>query len=101
MIKLSPIGRKYKLIEDFKYKGITVPEGFETDGATMKVRLLYSAINKFDPRIIEAVVMHDYLCEKEYYKLADYLFEDMLPNIWQKKYMVFAVKVYHKLKYGV
>lgn len=96
---IAPIEGGYELVEEFRYKDIVVPKGFRTDGLTIKIRLLYMFIGKYDPRCIEAAVVHDYLCELEQYELADEVFEEMLPEIWQKPYMVRAVKLYHKIKY--
>ena len=98
MLKITPKHKKYELLEEFEYKGVKVPKGFTTDGATMKLKILHIFMNKFDPRIIEACVIHDYLCEKEQYTLADKYFEELLPKIWQTKYMVMAVKFWHKIK---
>lgn len=100
-VKISPVDGGYELIRDFEYKDIVVPKGFVTNGIDLKTRVLSLFINKYDPITIEAVVVHDYLCELEQYAKADLYFQELLPNIWQKPFMLFLVKIYHKFKYGV
>lgn len=98
---LTPFKRGYHVIGGLDYKDISVPDKFFTDGITAKkIKLVYLFINKFDPRVIEAVVVHDYLCELGEYEKADRYFEEMLPDIWQKWWMVRAVKRYHDIKVG-
>jgi len=96
---IEPKGSIYITTRELKYRDVVVPVGTPTDGLTLKIRFLHLFISKYDPRVIEAVIMHDYLCEKELYAKADKYFEEMLPDIWQKKPMVAMVKIYHKLKY--
>ncbi len=98
---LRPSNDRYEVVGGYKYRDIFVPDRFKTDGISAKIRLLYLFVNKYDPRVIEAVVVHDYLCEMEEYAKADRYFKELLPNIWQKKYMVGLVKMYHKYEYGV
>lgn len=96
---LTPSKNGYLVDGGFQYKDVEVPHNFFTDGITVKkIRLVYLFINKFDPRVMEAVVIHDYLCEQEEYEKADRYFEEMLPNIWQKPFMVKAVKKYHDIR---
>lgn len=40
---------------------ITVPAGFETDGASVP-RILHSALNPFHPQVLEAALVHDWIC---------------------------------------
>jgi len=50
------------------------------------------------------VVVHDFLCNKERYKEADWYFEKILFSVEKSfvtKAMVVAVKLYHKVRYGV
>lgn len=100
-VKLTPNGEYYELTEDYTFMGVTVPKGFKTDGISYKLKIFALRINKFDPRYINAVVMHDYLCEQQKYKLADTLFKAMLPNNYIGRNMVRAVKIYHWIMYGV
>lgn len=90
-------GTTFRTFQEYTYKDVTVPKDFPTDGITGKFRIVYLFIAKYDPRVIEAVVVHDYLCELEEYDKADRYFKEMLPDIWQKKYMISAVKRYHDI----
>ena len=100
-MKLEPKGTKYVLAEEYTYKDLVIPVGTPTDGISYKFRVVALFINKYDPRYIEAVMVHDYLCELEQYKKADKYFEELLPNDALSKVMVSSVKTYHKLRYGV
>ena len=104
-VKISPLfGDKFLLLEDFTFGNITVPKGYITNGADIP-RIFWSFIPPNKSDILPAVILHDYLCDKEEYKTADRVFERAL---WfckvDKKIvvaMVKAVKLYHRVKYGV
>lgn len=98
---LEPYGSKYRLTKDYEYKDVVVPRGFVTDGVTYKLRLVALVIDRFSPEYIEAVIVHDYLCELEMYEKADQYFEELLPKGWKSKLMVLAVKIYHDIMYKV
>lgn len=71
--KLTPLPEKnlYKLTESLKIvyqddeqemRAVTVPEGFETDGASIP-RILWEEIgNPFTPKFMTAAIVHDYMC---------------------------------------
>lgn len=94
---LLPFGDKYKIPYGYNYKDIIVPSGFTTDGISYKFRLLGIFINKFDPRYIEAVVVHDYLTDIDDWEKANRYFEELLPKTNTSKLMIIAVKGYRKL----
>ena len=82
---------------------IVVPQGYKTNGANIP-RVFWWVIPPFKPKYLPAVVAHDFLCDKEQYKLADDVFESKLFSIeksWRTKVMVMAVRLYHKIRYGV
>jgi len=90
-------------IEDYRYKSIVVPKGYRTNGSNIP-RILWSWIPPFKPKYLPAVLVHDYLCDLEEYKKADKYFEEILYNIektLKTKAMVHAVKIYHRIRYGV
>lgn len=91
---LKPVGNKYETTAPLVYKKATVPQGFQTDGITYKLRLVGLFINKFDPRYITAAIVHDYLTDKGDWELANKYFEELLPNDFRSKCMVLAVKIY-------
>lgn len=97
---LKPHYSTYVLAEDFMYKDITVPAGFPTDGLTYKFRFIGIFLNKFDPRFIEAAVLHDYMCMYMIDRIddANQYFEELLPECWEKPLMVKAVNKYWELK---
>lgn len=87
----------------YEYKDITVPEGYRTNGANIP-RIFWSWLPPFKPKYMHAVLVHDYLCDKELYKKADRYFEELLYSIEYSvntRSMALAVKLYHRLKYGV
>jgi len=91
------------LLHEFRYKNITVPKGYETNGADIP-RLFWSIIPPFAPALIPAIVIHDYLCDIEQYDLADKAFAFILKDLGVCKakrwVLVKAVVLYHKLRYG-
>jgi len=101
-IKIKPLfNNRFELLESWQCKNVKVPKGFVTDGATIP-RIFWSFIPPFKPKFLPAIIIHDYLCDKEMYKLADDLFEEVLFDIeisWKTKAMVKAVRLYHKIKY--
>jgi hypothetical protein len=98
MLLLYPRGNKYALRQDYKYKDIIIPKGYTTDGISYKFRLIGIFINRFDPKYIEAVVVHDYLTDMNQWVKANRYFEELLPNTITAKIMVKAVKIYKKIK---
>lgn len=107
-IKISPCSdNRYIIREEIKYifeeKVIIIPEGYKTNGANIP-RIFWWFIPPFKPKNIPAVIFHDYLCDLEDYRLADDVFEDILlktDNNISHKVMVIAVRLYHKVRYGV
>ncbi len=93
---------KYVNKSPFEYKDCIVPEGYITNGANIP-RIFWSIVPPFKPKYMHAVLIHDYLCDKEQYKKADEYFKELL---FAAEYsfitytMVMLVKIYHKLKYG-
>ena len=102
--KVQPtINNKYVLLEHYQVENIKVPKGYETNGADVP-KLFWWFVPPFKPKFLPAIIIHDYLCEKEKYKLADNLFESTLFTIEKSfvtKTMVIFVRIYHKIKYGV
>jgi len=97
-------GDKYKLLEDFQYKTILVPKGYETNGANIP-RLFWAIYPPNKSDFLPAVIIHDYLCDKEEYKKADDLFEECLKELGVKKFdrtvLVKSVRLYHRVKYKI
>jgi hypothetical protein len=95
---LKPNGSKYELAKEYTYRDITIPIGYKTDGISYKFRLIGIFINRFDPRYIEAVLVHDYLTDKNEWDKANRYFEELLPNTVTSELMIDAVKLYSKIK---
>jgi hypothetical protein len=97
-------GDKYKLLEDLQYKTILVPKGYETNGANIP-RLFWAIYPPNKSDFLPAVIIHDYLCDKEEYKKADDLFEECLKELGIKSFdlsvLVKSVRIYHKIKYKI
>lgn len=102
---LSPRPKnRFEVTAPYQYKDVVVPKDFITNGANIpKIFWFLIPPNKTDN--LPAVVVHDYLCEKEQYVKADNCFEEILAECGVKdryrKAMVLAVRLYHKIKYGV
>lgn len=104
-IKLQPLpGDRYLVLEEISFKDVVVPKNFVTNGADVP-RILWSFYPPNKSDFLPAVIIHDYLCEKEQYKRADNLFEECLELLGVKSrdrfILVNSVKLYHKIKYKV
>jgi len=106
---VSPVIRplpsnRFELVEPYLVdERWMVPAGYKTNGANIP-RVFWVLIPPFWPKYLPAVIAHDYLCDLELYKEADDLFERLLFGIersWKTKAMVYAVRLYHRLRYGV
>jgi hypothetical protein len=94
---------KFVLEVSYEVKNILIPKGYKSNGANIP-RIFWSLIPPNKPKFQPAIMIHDYLCDKEKYDLADNLFEEVLFEIeisWRTKKMVKFVRIYHKIKYGV
>lgn len=103
--KIRPTGDgKYILLEVFRYKGITIPKGYKTNGADIP-RVFWSFIPPFSPLLLPAIILHDYLCSLGEYKKADKWFKMILVDLkirrWKREVLVRGVKSYHFLRYGI
>jgi len=104
-VAVQPLkGDKYKLLVDLKYKDVVVPKGYETNGANIP-RLFWAIYPPNKSDFLPAVIIHDYLCDKEEYKKADDLFEECLRELEVKSFdidvLVKSVRMYHKIKYKI
>jgi len=104
-VKLQPTKDGYfKVLEDyypFTDKSILIPKNYVTNGANIP-RMFWSIIPPFFPKYLNAVVVHDYYCDLDYYDEADEYFEKLLFSVevsYKTKSMVTAVKYYHNIKY--
>jgi len=92
---------KYKVLGDFKYKDIIVPKGYHTNGADIP-RFLWIFWPPNRSSYLPAVVVHDYLCDKEDYSKADEYFKEILSILNVNKFTVWcfynSVKFYHIFK---
>lgn len=92
------------VIEDYEIDGVVIPRGFETDGLTLKIRLLRLLVDKYSPKFSPFFVVHDWFCSKDNYSVADRVGSEILfeiENSWRTGIMMRAIKIYHRLKYGV
>lgn len=101
--RISPTqDNRYVLLDDYKILNVTVPKFYKTNGANIP-RVFWFIIPPFKPKYLPAVIVHDYLCDEEQYGRADEMFSKILHNIeksWKTKTMIWAVKAYHRIKYG-
>ena len=103
-ISIEPTSNdKFVLKKPYTYKGVTIPEGYETNGADVPW-LFTLIIPRYLPSNLPMVAMHDYLTDMEEYALADNMFEDMFRAdgyTVRRKMAVKAVRLYHRVRYGV
>ncbi len=104
-VAIQPLmGNKYEVLKDITYKDIVVPEGYKTNGANIP-RLFWPIFPPNKSDLMPAVIIHDFLCDQEEYKKADTYFAEVLEILQiraiDRFLLVYAVKVYHKLRYGV
>jgi len=104
-VVLQPLREhKFKLIKDLKYKDVIIKKGFRTDGASVP-RIFWFLFPPNRTDYLPCAIIHDYLCDKEEYKKADKCFKQCLEELKVDKFsrtlMYWAVRIYHKIKYGV
>jgi len=104
-VEITPThNNRFILKKPFRIENIQIPKGYKTNGANIP-RIFWWFIPPFKPKYLPAVIVHDYLCDKDKYTLADDLFEkilvDYIENSFRTRIMVKAVRLYHKIKYGV
>jgi len=94
---------KYKLVNSFTYKDITVPVNYITNGADIP-RFLWLFWPPNRSNYLPAVIVHDYLCDKGEYKKADIYLKDMMNTLNVTRFTVWiffkGVRLYHRIRYG-
>ena len=101
---LKPYSKdRFELCEDYRYGNIIVPKGYKTNGANVP-RILWGIFPPNSPEYLSAVVVHDYLCDKSSYKLADEILKEMMSELGVAKWKIYcfyyACRVWHLIKYG-
>jgi len=69
-----------------------IPVGYESDGLILKVKLFRLIVSKYVPKFMLFFFMHNYLGERV-------LFD--IEKSFRTKTMIFLIRKYHKIKYGV
>ncbi|RAZ46641.1 DUF1353 domain-containing protein [Campylobacter hyointestinalis] len=100
---LKPFDKdRFELVEDYEFKDIKVPAGYKTNGANIP-RIFWSVFAPNSPEYISAILVHDYLCDLEKYRLADEILKEMMIVLDCSKLKVnifyYSCRVYHKLRY--
>lgn len=94
----------YKILKDFTYRDVTVPAGYHTDGASVP-RLFWIFWPPNRSTYLPAVVIHDYLCDKEEYLKADKYFKEIMKLLEIKPITIFFfhkfVRLYHIARYDI
>ena len=101
---LKPYSKdRFELVEDYRYGDVIVPKGYKTNGANVP-RLFWSIFPPNSPEYLSAVLAHDYLCDKGFYKLADETLKEMMSELGVAKWKIYcfyyACRAWHKLRYG-
>ena len=94
---------KFVLQEPYTFGGVTIPKGYETNGADVPL-FATLIIPRYLPSNLPMVAMHDYLTDLGQYEKADNMFEGMFrADEWTRRraLAVKAVRLYHRFKYGV
>lgn len=94
----------FVLDKPYQVKNIRIPANYESDGLSMKFKVFRLIVSRYSPKFMPFFFIHDYLCDEEKYQLADNLGEEVLFEIeksWRTKVMIRAIRIYHKVKYGV
>lgn len=97
---------RFKLVEDYRYKDINIPKGYQTNGANIP-RVFWSLFPPNSPEYLSAVVIHDYLCDeaksKADYKYADKMLYEVMIALevakWKCTVFYLACRAYHKIRY--
>ena len=101
---------KFELVEDYtcplvlqpKEITIKVPKGYKTNGANIP-RIFWSIFPPNSPEYLSAIVVHDYLCDKEEYELADEVLREMMRELGVSKWKIwcfyYSCRLYHKVRY--
>jgi hypothetical protein len=86
----------------YNYKEVTIFPGDKSNGASIP-RVLWWLYPPFYPDYLTASFVHDVLCEKEKYALADQYFDELLKlggvRDSTRKNLVRGVKTWHKVAY--
>ena len=86
------------------YKDVVVPKGYKTNGANIP-RIFWSLFPPNKSDFLPAVIVHDYLCAKKLYKIADVYFDEILIALnvvkWHRLLLVYSVKTYHRVRYSI
>ena len=104
-VVVQPIGKdRFRVYENYFYKGVCVPKGFKTNGADIP-RILWSIFPLNSPEYLSAVVLHDFMCtyaSKYTYEKADRYFYEAMIEIgvpkWKAKLFYVCCSIYHKVK---
>lgn len=102
-ILLQPLkSHRFKVVKPFRFRDITIPEGFVTDGASVP-RIFWSLFPPNRTDYLPCAIVHDFLCDLGDYKKADQYFHDCLEHLRVSKFarvtMYLAVRIYHLIRY--
>lgn len=105
MLCLRPLkNHRYSVVFEYKYKDVTVPKGYITNGADIP-RVFWWVFPPNMSDIMEAVVVHDYLCDQSEYTKADEYFKELLEASGISIISIFilhkSVVGYHFFRYTV
>jgi len=102
-ILLQPLkSHKFKVAKPFTFRGIMIPKGFVTDGASVP-RVFWSLFPPNRTDYLPCAIVHDYLCDLREFRKADECFLECLKHLKVSKFttytMFIAVRLYHMIKY--
>lgn len=95
---------KFVLVEPYQVRNIKIPNGYESDGLSLRFRLFRLIVSRYSPKFMPFFFIHDYLCSKKRFNLANDIGEEVLFDIersFRTKAMMFLIRKYHRIKHGV
>jgi len=96
---------RVQLVKEVKYKDITIPKGYKSDGASIPYIAKIFNIARFRMDYLPCAIIHDYLCDLEQYDKADKYLLQLGKELSIKKiklYTVyFSVRLYHLVRYKI
>ena len=101
---LQPLrDHRFKLVAPVRFRDVEVPKGYTTDGASVP-RIFWWLFPPNRTDYLPCAIVHDYLCDLGRYKEADEKFRECLKELgvgkFTRRVLYYAVRVYHKLRYG-
>ena len=98
-VNVHPVAGGWITTAPITYRDLFIPKGFFFNGADIP-RLFWRLIPPNDPMILQAVCVHDFVCNKKQYVKADNYYEEIAIQTkvakWKRKTTVAGIRFYTK-----